>query len=233
MNFSATGKPVAKAMLLAAGRGERMRPLTDDLPKPLLQVAGQPLLEHHIRALVAAGISELVVNVAWQRQALYDFLGDGSRFGVRITISDEGDTALDTGGGVYRALPHLGEEPFWVVNGDVFIDYAFGLPALNADAHAHLLLVPNPEHNPGGDFALSGSLVTNSGPAMLTYSGVAVLSPALFRECVDGIFPLAPLLRAAADRGQLTGELHSDYWCDVGTPERLQALDERLRGQMG
>ncbi|MBT8422531.1 MAG: nucleotidyltransferase family protein [Gammaproteobacteria bacterium] len=220
---------MARAMLLAAGRGERMRPLTDTKPKPLLRAGGIALLEYHIRALVAAGITDLVVNVAWQRSMLRDFLGDGSRFGARITISDEGDTALDTGGGVFRALPLLGSEPFWLVNGDVYIDYEFSQPALPAGTHAHLLLVPNPTHNPAGDFALSGAQVANTGSAMLTYSGVAVLSPELFTGCEDGIFSLVPLLREAADRGQLSGELHSGYWCDVGTPERLRALDDRLR----
>ena len=218
-------------MLLAAGRGERMRPLTDAMPKPLLQAGDRPLLEYHIRALVAAGITELVVNVAWQRQAIYDYLGDGSRFGATLTISDEGDTALDTGGGVYRALAHLGDEPFWLVNGDVFIDYDFVPPVLASGADAHLLLVPNPPHNPGGDFALNGTQVANSGDEMLTYSGVAVLDPALFSGCSDGVFPLAPLLRGAADRGRLSGELHRGYWCDVGTPDRLQELDERLRAR--
>ena len=216
-------------MLLAAGRGERMRPLTDTMPKPLLQAGGCPLLEYHIRALVAAGIRDIVINVAWQRQQLRDYVGDGSRFGARVTISDEGDTALDTGGGVFRALPQLGAEPFWLVNGDVFIDYPFSLPALDSDMLANLLLVPNPEHNPAGDFALSGATVSNSGATMLTYSGVAVLHPDLFADCSDGIFPLAPLLRDAADRCRLSGELHDRYWCDVGTPARLQALDARLR----
>lgn len=224
-------REAAKAMLLAAGRGERMRPLTDTLPKPLLQAGGKPLLAYHIEALVTAGISDLVVNVAWQRQALRDFLGDGSRFGAVITISDEGDTALDTGGGVYRALPYLGSEPFWLVNGDVFIDRAFGPPVLEDGVLAHLLLVPNPAHNPDGDFALAGDTVTNKGAEMFTYSGVAILHPELFAGCSDGIFPLAPLLRDAAERGQVSGELHTGYWCDVGTPERLQQLDARLREQ--
>lgn len=220
-----------KAMLLAAGRGERMRPLTDETPKPLLRAGGKPLLQYHIEALVAAGVTDIVVNVAWQSKKLRDWLGDGSRFAARVTVSDEGDTALETGGGVFRALPLLGAEPFWLVNGDVYIDYKFAPPRLAAADFAHLLLVPNPEHNVAGDFALAGDRVSNKGSHMYTYSGVAVLHPRLFAGQRDGAFPLAPLLRAAADNGQLGGELVNSYWCDVGTPERLAALDQHLQDQ--
>jgi len=218
-----------KAMILAAGRGERMRPLTDTMPKPLLQAGGKALLAYHIESLVAAGTTEIVVNVAWQKQHLYEFLGDGSHFGAHIMISDEGDAALETGGGVRRALPLLGDEPFWLVNGDVYLEYTFTEKRLSAGTLGHLLLVPNPLHNPAGDFALQAGKVVNEGSAMLTYSGVAVLDPALLSRHPEGVFPLAPLLRAAADAGQLRGECYAEFWCDIGTPERLQSLDQRLR----
>lgn len=219
-----------KAMLLAAGRGERMRPLTDSMPKPLLQVGGKALLEYHIAALVAAGVTDIVVNVAWCGRQLREWLGDGSRFGACVSISDEGDEALETGGGIFRALAVLGDEPFWLVNGDVYSEYAFPATVLGADDLAHLLLVPNPDHNRAGDFALLDGRVANAGADMQTYSGIAILRPQLFSGQVDGKFPLAPLLRKAADSGQVSGAMLGGYWCDVGTPQRLQQLDERLRG---
>ena len=171
-------------MLLAAGRGERMRPLTDELPKPLLPAGGKPLLQYPIDALLTAGVTEFVVNVAWLKQSLYDYLGDGERFGagVAIAISDEGDVALETGGGILHALPLLGSEPFWLVNGDVYTEFGFAPRSLEPGMLAHLLLVANPAHNPEGDFALDGARVVNAGAEMLTYSGVAVLNPELFAD---------------------------------------------------
>ncbi len=221
-----------KAMILAAGRGERMRPLTDTTPKALLMVGGKTLIEHHLQALIAAGIRDIVINVAWLGRQIMDYLGDGTRFGVAIEWSDEGDSALETGGGIARALPLLGPDPFWIVNGDVFARCAFTLPTLAPDALGHLLLVPNPAHNQQGDFALSGSRVDNAGEVMHTYSGIACLRPDLFVGNAGGKFPLAPLLRAAARRGQLSGELTLDEWTDVGTPARLQALTDRLSRQI-
>jgi len=213
-----------KAMILAAGRGERMRPLTDTLPKALLSVGGQALIEHHLQALVVAGIAEVVINVAWLGQQIMDYLGDGSRYGVSIRYSDEGAHALETGGGIAHALPLLGDDPFWVVNGDVHAVFSYTAPALDEDTLAHLVLVPNPEHNSRGDFALRDGLVQNSGEVMYTYSGIAFMRPELFASHPGGAFPLAPLLRVAADRGRLTGELLSGGWVDAGTPERLQAV---------
>jgi len=218
-----------KAMILAAGRGERMRPLTDRTPKALLMVGGRPLIEHHLEALKTAGIRDIVINVAWLGRQIMDHLGDGARFGVTIDWSDEGDSALETGGGIARALHLLGPEPFWVVNGDVYARCVFALPVLAAETLGHLLLVPNPAHNQQGDFALSQSRVENTGAGMYTYSGIACLRPELFAGSPGGKFPLAPLLRAAARHGRLSGELLQGEWTDVGTPERLRTLNDRLR----
>jgi len=211
-------------MILAAGRGERMRPLTDTTPKPLLSVGGQALIEYHLNALVAAGISEIVINLAWLGTQIRDYLGDGSRYGTVIHYSDEGDSALETGGGIAYALPLLGDEPFWIVNGDVHARYPFDIATPAGEDLAHLVLVSNPDHNPGGDFALHDKRVSNSGPAMYTYSGIALLRPELFAGHPGGAFPLAPLLRRAADSGRLGGELLEGAWVDVGTPDRLDAV---------
>jgi MurNAc alpha-1-phosphate uridylyltransferase len=217
-----------KAMILAAGRGERMRPLTDTTPKALLMVGGKTLIEHHLQSLVAAGIRDIVINVAWLGGQIIEYLGDGARFGVSIQWSDEGDSALETGGGIARALPLLGSDPFWIVNGDVFARCSFRLPQLAPETLGHLLLVPNPDHNQQGDFALVGSRIENTGATMYTYSGIAYLRPDLFIGHAGGKFSLAPLLRAAARRGQLGGELMQGEWTDVGTPARLQQLTDRL-----
>jgi MurNAc alpha-1-phosphate uridylyltransferase len=201
-----------------------MRPLTDTVPKALLSVGGRALIEHHLQPLVAAGILDVVINVAWLGQQIMDYLGDGSRYGVAIRYSDEGAQALETGGGIARALPLLGADPFWVINGDVHAGFSFIEPQLDEDTLAHLVLVPNPDHNPGGDFALCDKRVQNSGAAMYTYSGIAFMRPELLAGNPGGAFPLAPLLRSAADRGRLSGELMAAGWTDVGTPERLQII---------
>jgi MurNAc alpha-1-phosphate uridylyltransferase len=210
-----------KAIILAAGRGERMRPLTDTTPKALLQVGGRALIEYHIAALAAAGIRELVVNLAWLGDQVAAYLGDGGRYGVSICYSNEGSSALETGGGIFRALPLLGDQPFWVVNGDIHTRYSFDLSGLHSGALGHLVLIPNPAHNPDGDFALADGRVRNSGDSTYTYSGIGLFDPALFAGESDGVFPLAPLLRAAADDGRLNGELYTGMWADIGTPERL------------
>jgi len=211
-------------MILAAGRGERLRPLTDTLPKPLLPVRGRPLLEHHFAALARAGVSEVVINLGWLGERIRQHVGDGARFGVSVAYSEEGYPPLETGGGIHRALSLLGPEPFWLVNGDVFCDYVFEHRALAPGALAHLVLVPNPAHHPGGDFALAEGYVADAGQPRLTYAGLAILHPALFAGCEPGRFALAPLLRASAARRQVTGELYTGEWSDVGTPERLAAL---------
>ncbi len=213
-----------KAMILAAGRGERMRPLTDTTPKPLLTVRGRPLIEHHFAALAGAGITDLVVNTGWLGAKLRDHVGDGRRFGVRVAWSEEGYPPLETGGGVHHALSLLGTGPFWLVNGDVYCQYPFAPRPLAAGAMAHLVLVPNPLQHPDGDFALVAGRVSNAAAGRLTYSGLAIIDPRLLAGCKAGRFPLAPLLRAAADRGEITGELFAGAWSDVGTPERLAQL---------
>lgn len=223
-----------RAMILAAGRGNRMRPLTDVTPKPLLQVGGKPLLVHHIEALTSAGFHDIVINVAWLGHRIVDDIGDGARFGVQIRYSDEGATGLETGGGIFRALPLLGDGPFLVVNGDVWTDYPFGRLPSRLEGLAHIVLVDNPPHNPGGDFGLAGGRVVNEAATRLTFSGIGVYRAALFDGAGDGVFPLAPLLRDAAGRGAVSGEHYRGVWDDVGTPERLKALNEaRAAGRSG
>lgn len=220
-----------RAMLLAAGRGERMRPLTDRCPKPLLEVGGRPLIAWHLRALVAAGITDIVINLSWLGGQIRDALGDGAAYGVRIAYSEEGEPPLETGGGIRQALPLLGDAPFLLVNGDVFTDIDFASLALPGDSLAHLVLVPNPEHHPRGDFDLQDERIAAGAGDRLTYAGVAVLDPALLAGAAAGRFPLLPWLLRARDARRLTGQRHDGYWLDVGTPARLAELDARLRAR--
>jgi len=215
-------------MLLAAGRGERMRPLTDSVPKPLLEVGGRPLIVWHLAALARAGIREVVINVSWLGGQLRAALGDGRDLGVSISWSEEGAIPLETGGGISRALPLLGREPFLVVNADIWTDIDFGRLHLPQEAHAHLVLVANPAHHPRGDFGLEGDRVVNRESERLTYSGVGVYSPEFFAGCTPGRFPLLPLLNRAIAASRVHGEVHRGQWCDVGTAERLRALSARL-----
>jgi MurNAc alpha-1-phosphate uridylyltransferase len=217
-----------KAMLLAAGRGERMRPITDSLPKPLVMVGGRPLIAWHLQALARAGVSEVVINLSWLGEQLRAALGDGREFGVRISWSEEGAVPLETGGGIFRALPQLGPGPFLVVNADIWTDIDFGRLQLAPHRHAHLVLVANPPHHPRGDFGLEGDRVVSREHERFTYTGVGVYRPEFFAGCTDGRFPLLPLLNRAIAAGLLSGELHRGQWCDVGTPERLQRLESRL-----
>ncbi len=216
-----------KAMILAAGRGERMRPLTDRLPKPLLPVGGRPLIEYHLSALAGAGIREIVINHAWLGECIEQVLGDGSRWGVRLHYSPEKE-GLETGGGIFNALPLLGGEPFVVVNGDVWCNYPFARLPEQPAGIAHLVLVDNPTHHPKGDFSLREGRVRADGKLRLTYSGIAVLRPELFAGCSPGRFPLAPLLRRAMAAGEVSGEHYRGRWIDVGTPDRLDELDKEL-----
>ena len=211
-----------KAMILAAGKGERMRPLTLTTPKPLVRAGGVPLIEYHLRALAAAGFTEIVINHAWLGQQIEDYLGDGSRYGVSIQYSPEGEP-LETGGGIFRALPLLGDDAFVVVNGDIWTDYDFSVLHQPIVGLAHLVLANNPAHHPNGDFQLIDGQVRDGQPdaATLTYSGIAVLHPQLFEGCSAGAFKLAPLLRAAMASGQVSGEHLNGQWVDVGTHERL------------
>lgn len=216
-------------MILAAGRGERMRPLTDHIPKPLLTVAGKPLITWQIERLAAAGFTELVINHAHLGHQIEAALGDGSRWGVRIFYSAEGEgRALETGGGIYNALPLLGDEPFLVINGDVFTDLDFASLSMPDHCLANLVLVGNPPHNPVGDFQLSDGRVSDTGGARLTFSGIGVYHPALFDECQAGAFPLAPLLRQAMLSDSVCGIHFAGHWIDVGTPERYQLLTEDI-----
>ena len=221
-----------KAMILAAGKGERLRPLTLHTPKPLVPVAGVPLIEYHLRALAAAGITELVINHAWLGAQIEAHLGDGARFGVSIAYSPEGEP-LETGGGILRALPLLGEQPFILLNGDIFTDYPFAQLNRPLSGLAHLVLLDNPSHNVQGDFTLlaSGQLVdAQPGQPSLTYSGMALLSPQLFAGCQPGAFKLAPLLRRAMAQGLVSGERYAGRWVDVGSLERLAEAEQLVAG---
>jgi MurNAc alpha-1-phosphate uridylyltransferase len=216
-------------MILAAGRGERMRPLTDHTPKPLLPVAGKPLIIHHLEALRAAGFTDLVINTGHLGEQLPAALDDGRQWGVRIAWSPEPPAALETGGGIFQALPLLGPKPFLVVNGDVWTDYPFTrLPKVPAGL-AHLVLVDNPPQHATGDFVLAADgMVVERGEPKLTFSGISILRPELFAGCAAGRFPLGPLLRRAMAAGQVSGEYYPGAWRDIGTPERLAELDRTL-----
>ncbi len=213
-------------MVLAAGRGERLRPLTDDTPKPLLVVRGKPLIVWHLEALVRAGVREAVINVSWRGAQLRSALGDGGPFGLRIHYSDESAGALEVGGGIFQALPLLGTAPFLVVNGDTYTNIDFARLAIGPQELARLVLVPNPEHHPQGDFALSAGVVGVTGEPRLTYAGIGVFRPELFANCTPGRFPLLPLLQAAIAARRLGGERYDGEWTDVGTAARLAALND-------
>jgi N-acetyl-alpha-D-muramate 1-phosphate uridylyltransferase len=218
-----------KAMLLAAGRGERMRPLTDATPKPLLPVAGRPLIAWHLSRLAACGIRDVVINLSWLGEQIAAALGDGSAHGVRILYSREPWPALETGGGIRQALPLLGEEPFLLVNGDVYTDVDFNSLRLARGDLAQLVLVPNPAHHPKGDFHLFEGRITADQGERLTYSGIAMVHPALLASAEPGRFALLPWLLKAREAGRLGGQRHDGLWIDVGTPERLADLDVRLQ----
>lgn len=217
-----------KAMILAAGRGERMRPLTDHTPKPLLEAGGKALIVHQIERLAGAGIRDIVINHAHLGARIEAALGDGAHFGVRIRYSPE-PHGLETGGGIFRALPLLGPEPFLVVNGDIWSDVDPSRLRLAEGDLAHLVLADNPPHHPEGDFVLSGARVLAEGAPRLTFAGLGLYHPVLFAGCTPGIFPLAPLLRQAMAAGRVSGEHHRGLWFDIGTPERLADLDQRLK----
>jgi N-acetyl-alpha-D-muramate 1-phosphate uridylyltransferase len=222
-----------KALILSAGRGERMRPLTDDTPKPLLRAGDRMLIEYHLDTLALAGIRDIVINLSHLGEQIRTALGDGARYGVRIAYSDEGPRALETGGGIFNALPLLGDAPFLVVNGDIWTDYPYSeLPAQPAGL-AHLVVVSNPIHHPRGDFVLEhGKLYDKPEDTRLTFSGIGVYRPALFAECKPGAFPLAPLLRRAMANDQISGEHYRGEWLDIGTPARLAELDRILLERM-
>jgi MurNAc alpha-1-phosphate uridylyltransferase len=221
-------------MILAAGRGERMRPLTDSTPKPLLEAGGKSLIRYPLEALARAGVRDVVINLSWMGERIRAALGDGSALGLRIHWSEEGPEPLETGGGIFRALPLLAPGPFLVINGDVWTDFDPGslvadAPALATETLAKLVLVPNPPQHPNGDFGLVGNRIVERDADRFTYSGIGVFRPELFEGCEAGKFPLLPLLRRAIAAGRLHGALHRGRWTDAGTPERLAALDRELR----
>lgn len=219
-----------KAMILAAGLGRRMRPLTDHTPKPLLRVADRPLIVHQIERLREAGFRDLVINVSWQGEQIEQALGEGEDLGVRIRYSRE-HQPLETAGGIVQALPFLGDEPFAVVNGDIFTDYDFDRLPRSPRGRAHLVLVDNPEHNARGDFRLADDgWIRETQGIPLTFAGIGVYRPECFAGLEAGEHKLAPLLQRAVARGEVTGERHEGQWLDVGTPQRLEQLDRQLRG---
>lgn len=232
---------IRRALIFAAGRGERMRPLTDRTPKPLLEVGGKRLIEWHLEKLAAAGVREVVINIAHLAAQFAPTLGDGSRWNLSIRYSHEGDEPLETGGGLLHALPLLGSDPFLVVNGDIWCDVDFAILPSRIEGAAHLLLVDNPPQHPQGDFHLAaGGRVQARGFPIFTYSGIGVFRGTIledWRNIVGQVpgaafdppyFPLAPLLFAAAARGEVSGQHHAGAWTDVGTPQRLQELDARI-----
>ena len=217
-----------KVMILAAGRGVRMGSLTEQHPKPLLKIAGRALIEHHILSLKKQGFSDFVINVAYRGNQIKTALGSGEQWGVHIEYSNEGDQALETGGGIFKALPLLGEKPFLVVSADVWTDFPYANLKTKIDKNIHLVLVSNPVHNLKGDFCLLGDNVELEAYERYTYSGVGVFSPVIFAKKTAGIFPLVPIICESIASHQVSGEFYQGTWVDVGTPERLADLELKL-----
>lgn len=217
-----------RAMILAAGRGERLRPLTNTIPKPLLDVGGKLLIEHHLEGLAVAGFREVVINISHLGDQIRDTLGNGSTWGLNIHYSPEPEGALGTGGGIKQALPLLGESPFAIINGDVFTSYPLSRLRAIKCGHAHLVLVPNPAHNSAGDFELRGGYVNAVGEIRHTFSGISVYHPRFFESAPAGNFSVVPMLQAAMTQQQVTGEFFKGIWHDIGTLERLEALRSQL-----
>ncbi len=213
-----------RAMLLAAGRGERLRPLTDEVPKSLVEVRGESLLERHLASIHAAGVRTVVINLGWLGDRIVERVGSGERYGLNVLYSQEGENILETGGGIHKALPMLGDEPFLVINADIYTDMPMPRIELAAEHVGHLVMVPSPGYRDGGDFDIEDGLIRNGETQKLTFSGVAMYRPAFFDGCEPGRFPLAPMLREAADHGKLSGSLYQGLWADIGTPERLRAI---------
>ncbi len=215
------------AMILAAGRGERLRPLTDEVTKALVEISGESLLERHLSAMAKAGVTTVVINLGWLGEQIVERVGSGSKFGLQVVYSPEYDDVLDTGGGIHRALPLLGKEPFWVVNADTFTEFRLPDLKLQDNMLGHLILVPTPEHEKFGDFDLVDGLVSNGGDRPLTYSGIGLYRPEFLAGQEAGRFSVVPLMREAADSGRLTGGLYEGLWEDIGTPERLAQLNQK------
>jgi MurNAc alpha-1-phosphate uridylyltransferase len=217
-----------KAMILAAGRGERLRPLTDHCPKPLLAIAGKPMIEHTITALVANNITEIIINLSYKGDQIRHALGDGKRLGASLSYSDEGDDALETAGGIRRALPFFEDKPFLVVNGDVYSDYPYSQLQNQVVNKAYLVLVPNPAHHLHGDFGINNGLLSEQSTPLLTFSGIGVYHKHLFEQLTDARHPLGPLLREAMRANQVHGEFYSGLWMDVGNLQRYQAVNQMV-----
>ncbi len=219
-------------MILAAGRGERMRPLTDKIPKPMLEISGKPLIQYHVENLVQAGIVDIVINHAFFGEQIEAHLGNGKALGANIVYSAEGNQPQETAGGIFKALSLLGDKPFVTVNADIWTDFPFQNLLCVSDGlsngSAYLVLVDNPEHNSKGDFALSDEWVLNQGEPMLTFSGISVFTPEFFKDCTSGSTPLVPMLRLAISQGRVTGSQYQGRWQDIGTPERLSDLQQSL-----
>lgn len=219
-----------QVMILAAGRGERMRPLTDFTPKPLLKAAGKSLIVHTIEKLVLAGFTDLVINHAYLGEQIETALGDGSQFGATIRYSPEGKNGLETAGGIIHALPMMKDSPFLVVNGDIATDFPFAILKNQPVDFAHLVLVPNPKHHEKGDFHIdSNQYLSMTGTQRFTFSGIGLYSPEFFKTAPKNSTKLAPLLRDAMHKNRITGELFQGFWMDIGTPERLQSFEAFLR----
>ncbi|MCK7459609.1 N-acetylmuramate alpha-1-phosphate uridylyltransferase MurU [Idiomarina aminovorans] len=219
-----------KAMILAAGRGSRMRPLTDNQPKPLLPVAGKPLLAYHLDKLAQAGVNEVIINHAWYGQQIENFVGDGSQWGLQVSFSVEPEGGLETAGGIIKALPLLGDEPFWVINGDTWTDWDYrDLPThLEDEQLAHLIMVDNPVHHPRGDFALDNGLLIHNGLENKTFSGMGLYRKELLQPYPEGKQALKRFFDRAIKQKQLTASCWGGHWTDVGTPERLHQLNQQL-----
>ncbi len=213
------------AMILAAGRGERLRPITENIPKALVEVRGECLIERHLANAKAAGVETVVVNLGWLGEKIVDRVGSGSKYGLNVVYSPEGENILETGGGVYRALSMLGADPFLVINSDIYSDMPLPSGDLGSSDMGQLMLVPKPAYRSRGDFDLVDTRVRASDNPKLTFAGVAVYRPEFFSACTPGRFSLAPMMFAAADQGSLRGEIYRGQWEDVGTPERLAALN--------
>lgn len=214
------------AMILAAGRGERLRPVTDTVPKALVEVYGEKLIDRHLAMLATAGAETVVINLGWLGESIVEHVGSGEQFGLRIVYSPEYDNVLETGGGICRALPVLGNEPFWVVNADIYTDFELPDHGMPEQCEAELVLVDTPAHKPNGDFDLADGKTTNGPDRPLTYSGIARYRPGFFAGADEGRFSVVPLLREAADAGRLGGMYFGGMWHDVGSPERLEALNQ-------
>lgn len=222
-----------KAMILAAGRGQRMRPLTDNQPKPLLSVAGKPLLTYHLEKLASAGVREVVINHAWKGEQIEQFVGDGSEWKLQVSFSPEPEGGLETAGGIIQALPLLGDEPFWVINGDIWTDWDYSeLPkGLPDDMLAHLVMVDNPPHNADGDFAVKDGYLTEKTQDSKTFAGIGLYRKTLLEPYPEGKHPLKPFFEKAMAERKVLASVMGGLWTDVGTPERLEQLNQQLGKQ--